>query len=158
MALIDSIQSMSAPLMQQLSKITQSGNLSPQDMKDLESLKAEGSKFSNQMMAQLNKNLPEMGLPAGGYGKVPSVSASNFVSHGGGNVQFGSLLKQAVHYVDGKQKTAANEAQAVFTGQSDNLHQAVLAMREGQLALNLLVEVRNHLMEGMQELARMQIG
>ena len=41
-------------------------------------------------------------------------------------------------------------------GDSDQLHQSVIAMQEASVALSLMVEVRNKLVDSYQELMRMQ--
>jgi flagellar hook-basal body complex protein FliE len=42
-------------------------------------------------------------------------------------------------------------------GESDNIHRSMIAMQEAGLAFNLLVEVRNKLVESYQELMRMPV-
>lgn len=92
---------------------------------------------------------PNFGV--GGIGKAHGVVGPSRTS-------FGNVLSQAIHHVDQKQKIAANEATNVLIGKSDNLHHAVLSMKESKLAFDLLVETRNACIEGIQELTRLQIG
>jgi len=70
---------------------------------------------------------------------------------------FGSLLERLVDTVDDKQKTAKTEAMDLMMGRSDNLHQTMIAMQESSVAFSLLVETRNKVVEGYQELMRMQV-
>ena len=44
-----------------------------------------------------------------------------------------------------------------MTGESTNLHQAVIAGQESSVALTLMVELRNKLVESYQELMRAQV-
>ena len=44
-----------------------------------------------------------------------------------------------------------------LAGKEIPLHQAMIAMQEAGVAFQLMVEVRNKLLEGYQELMRMQI-
>ena len=43
------------------------------------------------------------------------------------------------------------------TGETNNLHQAMIAMQEASVAFSLMVEMRNKLVEGYQEVMRMQV-
>ena len=70
---------------------------------------------------------------------------------------FGNILEQAVAEVDAKMKSAAGEQTKVLTGETNNLHQAMIAMQEAGTAFSLMVEVRNKLVESYQEIMRMQV-
>ncbi len=70
---------------------------------------------------------------------------------------FGNILEHAVAEVDGKMKGAAAEQTKVLTGETNNLHQAMIAMQEASTAFSLMVEVRNKLVESYQEVMRMQV-
>jgi flagellar hook-basal body complex protein FliE len=52
---------------------------------------------------------------------------------------------------------AAGNARDIMLGKSDNIHQAMISMQEAGVAFNLLVEVRNKLVESYKELTRMQV-
>ena len=70
---------------------------------------------------------------------------------------FTDMLGQLVREVDGKSEAAETEAQRLMLGESDNVHQSMIAMQESGLAFTLLVEVRNKLVESYQELMRMPV-
>ena len=70
---------------------------------------------------------------------------------------FGSMMKKFVNDVDGKMKTAATEKSRVLSGESTNLHQAMIASQESSVAFTLMVELRNKLVESYQELMRAQV-
>ena len=70
---------------------------------------------------------------------------------------FSNLLEHAVSEVDAKMKGAAAEQTKVLTGETNNLHQAMIAMQEASTAFSLMVEVRNKLVESYQEIMRMQV-
>jgi flagellar hook-basal body complex protein FliE len=73
------------------------------------------------------------------------------------SASFTDMLGQLVREVDGKSKAAETEAQRLMLGESDNVHQSMIAMQESGLAFTLLVEVRNKLVESYQELMRMPV-
>jgi len=70
---------------------------------------------------------------------------------------FSNLIERAVQEVDGKMKAAGAEQSKVLTGETNNLHQAMISMQEASLAFSLMVEVRNKLVDSYQELMRMQV-
>lgn len=70
---------------------------------------------------------------------------------------FGSMLEGLVNTVNAKQATADAVTNDVMLGQSGSLHQSVIAMQEASVALSLMVQVRNKLVESYQELMRMNV-
>jgi flagellar hook-basal body complex protein FliE len=70
---------------------------------------------------------------------------------------FSDFLGQMVQDVNAKQANAAGAVEGVLTGQNVPLHQAMIAMEEASVSFQLMVEVRNKLLESYQELMRMQI-
>ena len=70
---------------------------------------------------------------------------------------FESLLGTFVREVNGKQLDASNTVGALMRGENVPLHQAMLSMEEASVSFQLMVEVRNKLLEGYQELLRMQV-
>lgn len=70
---------------------------------------------------------------------------------------FSNFLERAVGEVDAKLSAADLEKTKLLTGETNNLHQAVIAMQEAGVAFSLMVEVRNKLVESYQELMRMQV-
>lgn len=70
---------------------------------------------------------------------------------------FGKMLDGLVGTVDAKQTQATELTRRVLLGESDQLHQSVIAMQEAGVAFSLMVEVRNKLVESYQELMRMQV-
>lgn len=70
---------------------------------------------------------------------------------------FGDVLRNVVETAETKRAEANQEVQKVLTGESDNLHRAVIAQQEAGVAFNMMLEMRNKLMEGYQELLRMQV-
>jgi flagellar hook-basal body complex protein FliE len=70
---------------------------------------------------------------------------------------FGNLLGQMVNEVGAKQAAAGDAVSGMLSGQNVSLHQAMIAMQEANVSFQLMVEVRNKLLESYQELMRMQI-
>jgi flagellar hook-basal body complex protein FliE len=70
---------------------------------------------------------------------------------------FSSLLGKMVSEVNAQQQTAAQSVNALQSGQNVPLHQAVISMEEASVSFQLMVEVRNRLLESYQEIMRMQM-
>jgi flagellar hook-basal body complex protein FliE len=75
----------------------------------------------------------------------------------GSGASFSQVLEQAVNEVDNKMKVANADKSSLLTGETNNLHQAMISMQESSVAFSLMVEVRNKLVESYQELMRMQV-
>ena len=70
---------------------------------------------------------------------------------------FGQLLTQFVGEVNQKQAVSTEMVNGLLSGQNIPLHRVMIAMEEASVAFQMMVEVRNKLLEGYQELMRMQV-
>jgi flagellar hook-basal body complex protein FliE len=70
---------------------------------------------------------------------------------------FSSVLGNLVSAVDAKQDHAQQVTRSVLLGQGAQLHESVIAMQEAGVSFQLMVEVRNKLVESYQELMRMPV-
>ena len=70
---------------------------------------------------------------------------------------FSSVLGRMVEDVSAKQGAATEAVSALQSGQNVSLHQAVIAMEEANVSFQLMVEVRNRLLDSYQEIMRMQV-
>jgi len=104
-------------------------------------------------MDQLGKaggmEMPEIGGAAG----VKAAHAPQAL----GGASFGAILDHMVGEVNTKMEAGAAEQAKVLSGESTNLHQAMISMQEASVAFSLMVEVRNKMVESYQELMRMQV-
>jgi flagellar hook-basal body complex protein FliE len=95
--------------------------------------------------------MPEIHAPAG----PTSPSEAGSVQPAGES--FANVLGRMVGEVNGRQLAANDAVAALQSGQNTSLHQAVIAMEEANISFQLMVEVRNKLLDSYQELMRMQI-
>jgi flagellar hook-basal body complex protein FliE len=70
---------------------------------------------------------------------------------------FSSLMGNLVSDVNAQSVNASQQVSALQSGQNVPLHQAVVSMEEASVSFQLLVEVRNRLLESYQEIMRMQM-
>ncbi len=66
-------------------------------------------------------------------------------------------LSDSVKGVDKMQKNSDVMTNKVASGQSEDLHETMLAVTQAELGFNLLVQVRNRALEAYQEVMRMPI-
>ncbi|MFN3814336.1 MAG: flagellar hook-basal body complex protein FliE [Aquificaceae bacterium] len=66
-------------------------------------------------------------------------------------------LNKFLHWVNQEQKKAGAIREEILKGAEIPLHQVVIEFEKASVALNLLIQVRNKLLEAYQELNRMQV-
>jgi flagellar hook-basal body complex protein FliE len=75
----------------------------------------------------------------------------------GSGANFENMLGGLVNEVAQKQATASSAVTGLLSGQNVSLHQAMISMEEANVSFQMMVEVRNRLLDSYQELMRMQI-
>lgn len=73
------------------------------------------------------------------------------------NVKFSDLFIQQINETNQLQHQADLELQIFMMGESENIHDVMIAMEEATIALELTTQVRNKLVDAYQELKNMQI-
>ncbi len=67
------------------------------------------------------------------------------------------LIGNLAQSVSQKSQEAGNAVSAMMSGQDVPIHQAMIAIQESSVSFQLMVEVRNKLLESYQEMMRMQV-
>jgi len=70
---------------------------------------------------------------------------------------FGDLLKQALQEVNEAQHVAEQEARNLMTGESTDMHSAILAVQKADVSFQMMMAVRSKLIEAYREVMRMQM-
>ena len=83
-------------------------------------------------------------------GEQPGGAAGGVV--GGG--RFGGALADAIDRVQGLQQQARDQVQSAATGEPVALHDIMLAMDKSEVAFNLMLEVRNRLLDAWDKVSR----
>ena len=65
---------------------------------------------------------------------------------------FAETLKGYLNEVGALEKTAELQIQGLANGEITNVHQVMLAVEEANVALDLLIQIRNRLLEAYKEL------
>lgn len=70
---------------------------------------------------------------------------------------FSELVSQAVNGVDATMKESEQSVQNFVSGKSENVHDVMISMQRAQMSFQMMVEVRNKVIDTYHEISRMQI-
>ncbi len=70
---------------------------------------------------------------------------------------FQDTLKDALAGVNGAQLDASGLVNRIVAGEEVDLHEVMISAEEASVAFELLMEIRNKLLEAYQEIQRMQV-
>ena len=108
-----------------------------------------GNVSGKAMLAQLQDIQSQMGHLAKG--------AKNSSDQGSTSTAFSDMVRGSLSEVNTMQTNADKMAVDLATGKTDNIHETMLAATKAELGFNLMVQVRNKVLEAYQEVMRMQI-
>ncbi len=74
-----------------------------------------------------------------------------------GDVRFSDQLRELLDSVNDKQAYANEKVGKVVMGESEDLHTAMIALEEASISFQLMLEIRNKMLEAYQEINRMNI-
>lgn len=102
------------------------------------------------------QNIPQSPLLSPVSGASKSGQGSGAPGAEGG-LAFGDLLKQALQEVDQVSAQAEGEARNLMTGESADMHTAMLAVQKADLSFQMMMAVRSKLIDAYREVMRMQM-
>ena len=70
---------------------------------------------------------------------------------------FGSWIGREMNSINQQIQNAEVQVQRLAAGEEDNLHHIMLTVEKAKLSFELALQVRNKLLEGYQEIMRMQV-
>lgn len=73
------------------------------------------------------------------------------------NAGFGAWFSQQLAGVDSQLAVADHGVQRLAAGDASNLHQVMIDLEQAKLSLQLVMQVRNHLLDAYHELMQMQM-
>ncbi|MBX3625327.1 MAG: flagellar hook-basal body complex protein FliE [Rhizobacter sp.] len=74
-----------------------------------------------------------------------------------GGPNFGQLVSQGLQSVNQQLQASQVDLQRLASGDAENLHHVMLKLEESRLSFQLMLQVRNRLLESYQEIMRMQV-
>jgi flagellar hook-basal body complex protein FliE len=99
--------------------------------------------------------LPALAATDAPLGFIPPAAAA--VAEGGTPSAFGSAVTQGLQQVDGSLQASQADLRRLAAGDVSSLHQVMVRLEESRLSMQLVLQVRNRLLESYQELMRMQV-
>jgi flagellar hook-basal body complex protein FliE len=100
----------------------------------------------SQNIGQISRIVPGL------QGTIPGNPAVSPQQQSG---DFSELLSNMIQSVDSLQTDAAKAKELMATGEAAELHQVMIAVEEAGLAMDLLLEIRNRLVDAYQTITRM---
>ena len=73
------------------------------------------------------------------------------------SLSFGDTISNFLDAVNTAQVDAKDSVAKIVTGESENLHEAMAKVEEGKISFELMLEIRNKLLQSFQEIQRMQV-
>lgn len=92
--------------------------------------------------------LPALSLP------MPPVAESAAVAP---SSQFANLFTQQISQLNDQLVGADLDVQRLAAGDASNLHQVMINLEQAKLSMQLVIQVRNHLLDAYHELMQMQM-
>ena len=70
---------------------------------------------------------------------------------------FGDVLENAIQQVSNLQQEAGSESQKLLTGNTQDIHSAMVALQKADISFQMMMQVRNKLVLAYQEIMRTQV-
>lgn len=116
-----------------------------------------GQIIPSKELSQLTGAFKTDSDPASMGGAQSMASALPSFGRVSGRDSFADSLGGLIGDVNARQGVAGEAVRGLIGNQGVSLHQAMIAMEEASVSFQLMVEVRNKLLESYQELMRMQV-
>jgi flagellar hook-basal body complex protein FliE len=91
------------------------------------------------------------GSQSGALGSLPGST------QGSAEVPFADMLSAAIASANQKQITATHAAHTFAAGATDDIHGTMIAIKEAEIELKLVANVRNKLLDAFQDLWRLNV-
>jgi flagellar hook-basal body complex protein FliE len=114
---------------------------------------------AQELAASLTKAIPpaELQQLSAANSDTPLQSLAPPSTAGSSGAGFENMLGGLINDVAQKEAAATDTVNGLLSGQNVSLHQAMITMEEANVSFQMMVEVRNRLLDSYQELMRMQI-
>ncbi len=108
---------------------------------------------TSQMNARLTDSLGTKGISGDQLIQVPKNTSTDSAS----GASFADTLNQAIGKVNQLHQESDKGIQNLATGRSDNIADVMIAAEKADIALKVMVQVRNKIIDAYQEMMRMQV-
>ena len=88
---------------------------------------------------------------------VPDSQSSVAPSSAGGSGGFLTSLKDAIAKANEIQVEASKEVDKLMTGESQSVHQTMIALQKADVSFHMMMQVRNKIVAAYEEIQRIQV-
>jgi flagellar hook-basal body complex protein FliE len=90
-------------------------------------------------------------------GAMPRKAGPAFQQQGPGGVSFKDVMNGFLNDVNGLQQRADESIKKLASGEITDVHQVMTASEEAKVAFNMMMEIRNKVMDAYQEVLRIRL-
>jgi flagellar hook-basal body complex protein FliE len=90
-------------------------------------------------------------------GSMPRKAGPAFQQQGNGGVSFKDVMNGFLNDVNGLQQRADESIKKLASGEITDVHQVMTASEEAKVAFNMMMEIRNKVMDAYQEVLRIRL-
>jgi len=102
--------------------------------------------MKDNLIGQINPNL-----------QVPEIRSPQRSPKGADGTGFGQMLQDAISAVNEVQKQSDVEVQKLMAGESQDLHETLIAVQKADLSFQMMMQVRNKILQAYSEIMRMPV-
>jgi flagellar hook-basal body complex protein FliE len=95
--------------------------------------------------------------PGGPHDEVPGALLPASAAPAAGQSVFGQLITDGLQTVNDQLKKSQVDLQQLALGDAQNLHEVMIRLEESRISFQLVMQVRNRLLEAYQDVMRMQV-
>lgn len=89
--------------------------------------------------------------------QVPELPRPRGLDEPGNGASFGQVLREAITTTNDLQVQSNQEIQKLMAGETQDLHETMIAVQKADLSFQMMMQVRNKLLQAYQEIMRMQM-
>jgi flagellar hook-basal body complex protein FliE len=91
-----------------------------------------------------------------GFGtQVNAYDGANSQSNGNGQSDFAQTLRDGMRQIEQLQTNAQQKTESVLSGNGQDLHSALIAVQKAELSFQLMMQVRNKIVQAYQDVSKM---
>lgn len=104
----------------------------------------------------INTNISQQ-MATTGVSQTKNSNSTEKLSPSVDGTGFGDTLNEAIDKVNTLHQVADQKTEDIATGKSSNLHETMIAVEKADIAMKLMVQVRNKMIDAYQEIMKMQV-
>ncbi len=89
--------------------------------------------------------------------QMPEIRMPRELTREQSGVSFGETLRDAITTVNDAQKQSDLAVQKLITGENQDLHATLIAVQKADLSFQMMMQVRNKIIQAYQEIMRTQV-